>query len=41
MDVVSIEFLIDGVILSLFGFDMSGNARIFGYDLKSFESWKG
>ena len=41
MDVVSTEFLIDGATLSLLGSDMSGNARIFGYDPKSLESWKG
>ena len=41
MDVVSSEFLIDGATLSLLGSDMSGNARIFGYDPKSVESWKG
>ena len=41
MDVVSSEFLIDGTTLSLLGSDMSGNARIFGYDPKSIESWKG
>lgn len=41
MDVVSSEFLIDGATLSLLGSDMSGNARIFTYDPKSTESWKG
>ncbi|CEF98575.1 Cleavage/polyadenylation specificity factor, A subunit, C-terminal [Ostreococcus tauri] len=41
MDVVSSEFLIDGTTLSLLGSDMSGNARTFGYDPKSIESWKG
>jgi cleavage and polyadenylation specificity factor subunit 1 len=41
MDVVSTEFLIDGATLSLLGSDTSGNARIFTYDPKSTESWKG
>ena len=41
MDVVSSEFLIDGAQLSLLGSDFSGNARIFNYDPKHPDSWKG
>jgi len=41
MDVVSSEFLIDGAHLALLGSDFSGNARIFEYDPKHADSWKG